>query len=77
MVIENVYVSKRTDKGKEYGAIWSLPPDLIGKKVVILTEDEWKFIKQILELFYKALQNVINEYHRNMIRIGIERILKT
>lgn len=74
MVFET-YVSKRVDKDRIYGVIWSLPSELIGKKVYILTEEEWKFIKMLLEVFYEAVKKLEEEYHRKIVKSIIEKTL--
>ena len=71
--VYEAYVSERKDHrtGKVYGAIWSLPPELIGKKVFVVTEETWRMIESFLNL----LKIVIEEKEKEMTREMIKKTL--
>ena len=71
--MREAYVSKKRVGNKEYGIIASLPADLIGKKVYILTEDEWREIQEKL-LEYEKIKKTF-ELIKNMKVIDIMRVV--
>ena len=62
------HVSSRKVGSKIYGVIWSLPPELIGKKVYVLTEEEWSKIEAYLKLLDEVLERKVKEEKSKVVK---------
>jgi len=73
MPIETHVYSRRIGN-KRYGVIWSLPEELIGKKVIILTEEEWSRIKPYLELLHQVIEEKVKEERKKIVKTTFEKM---
>lgn len=71
------YVSQKRDyrTGKPCGVIWSLPPELIGKRVIIIPEDCWSIFKEFLEMIEKIMEDYEKKGSVKLMHAIVRRLL--